>query len=156
MSDLFGGLIKPGVGGRTALRLELDRRRAAHGHRFPAPEYTYRGGADMCLRHGQDFNGRITPEEYRHLSGPNMRCYMNTLEACEADRSLRYFEGYYSWGKGHFTSHAWCVGPDDGVVELSVETWRVHEGEVHDKRGGRILPPAVWTYWGIECDVALL
>lgn len=155
MSGLFDGLIKPGEGGVAALRLELQRRWATHKGRFPRPPYVYRGGADLCLRYGHPFNGRVTPEKWRHLSGENGRCYVNALEAAEAEPSLRYFEGYYSWGKGHFTSHGW-VADDEGVVELSVETWRLREEGVHDKHGAKILPCEVWTYWGVEFDPALI
>lgn len=155
MSGLFDGLIKPGEGGVAAMRLELQRRRdSEYARRFDGG-YVYRGGADLCLRHGQSFTGRVTPEKWRHLQGENGRCYINALDAAEADPSLRYFEGYYSWGKGHFTSHGWVVD-DEGVVELSVETWAIHDEGVHDKSGAKILPVGVWTYWGVEFDPALI
>jgi hypothetical protein len=137
VSELFGGLLKPGDAGMTALRLELERRRDSYGSEFPRPPYVFRGGADMCLRHGESFKGRVTPEKWRHLMGENGRCYINALTAAEAHPELRYFEGYYSWGKGHFTSHGWVVD-DEGVVELSIETWLLEN--FHDKNGGRSCP----------------
>jgi hypothetical protein len=153
VSELFGGLLKPGDAGMTALRLELERRRDSYGSEFPRPPYVFRGGADMCLRHGESFKGRVTPEKWRHLMGENGRCYINALTAAEAHPELRYFEGYYSWGKGHFTSHGWVVD-DEGVVELSIETWLLEN--FHDKNGGPILPAPVWSYWGVEFDPRLV
>lgn len=150
MSELFGGLLKPGEAGVLALRRELERRRETWTKGAP---YVYRGGADLCLRFGQSFHGRVTPERYRHLTGTNGRCYVNALEACEQDPTLRYFEGYYTWGRGHFTSHGFCVD-DEGVVELSVETWALDN--FLSSTGAPIMPVETWTYWGVEFSPRLV
>jgi hypothetical protein len=158
--ELFGGLLKPGEAGVIALRRELERRRDTWPRSTfgsdaqPPATYVYRGGADMCLRHGRSFKGRVCPEEYRDLVGPNGRCYANALAACQAHPELRYFEGYYSWGRGHFTSHGWAVAPDDGVVELSIETWLLDE--FHGPDGQSIMPAPTWTYWGVEFGAELV
>lgn len=155
MGELFGGILKPGEAGMAALRLELERRRKVRWDLFPAPPYVYRSGADLCLRHGESFIGRVCPEPYRQHVGANGHCYLNAMLACQADPELRYFEGYYSWGKGfRWASHGWCVAPDGGVVELSVETWRLDE--YHDVGGGGILPTERWAYYGVEFDVELV
>lgn len=154
MGDLFGGILKPGEAGLIALRRELERRRIDYVRRFPRPPYVYAGGADLCLRHGQGFIGQDCPEEYRHLVGPNGRCYLNALNAALSTPELRYFEGYYCWGKGLFTSHGWCVAPDGGAVELSIESWKL--AEFYDKHGAPILPITHWTYWGVELSPALV
>lgn len=118
MSDLFGGLLKPGDAARVAGERELHRRVEAFGWR---EGFTYRGPEDFILQHGRYWQGRETPPEYEHLRGPLNHCFVNALEVCEAHPELIYTEGVYLI-RGTPTAHAWATAPDGLPVELTFPT----------------------------------
>lgn len=146
---LFDDVLKPGDGNRIAMERELERRRAL----WVRPGYVYRGAGDLLLRHGQFYGGREVPDEYKHLVGPESRCFGNALAAAEQDSSLRYCEGIYSPGaSGVFLTHGWCVAPDGGLVELTYPTTEVHR--YRDPRteldlNRPLTPVETWGYWGV-------
>lgn len=145
---LFDDVLKPGQGAAVAVKRELELRR----DKWSRPGYHYRGGADFLLRHGQAWNGRVLPDSYDHLIGPEAQCFNNALAAAEADPSLRYVEGYYiAGGFGYAKNHAWVIDQDDQVVELTLET-RDLEGATFV--GSRLppTPPDTWVYYGAVFD----
>lgn len=143
MSDLFGGILKPGDGSRLSIQRELELRR----ERWDRPGYLYRGGADYMLRHGKFYAGRVLPDAYAHFFGESNECFSNSISAALADSSLRYVEGIYSTGHTWYTPHAWCIDPDDNVVELTFPT--IDREQFHNHLGMPILPPEHWGYWGV-------
>lgn len=145
--ELGEDALKPGKGAELALRRELERRRdewSRHG-------YFYRGAGDLLLQHGRFFTGRELPDTWAHLQGEPNLCFGNALEAVRADPSLTYYEGVYSTGGGHFTTHGWCVGPDGGVVEVTFPT----DPEVLEAALTPVLPPEHWGYWGVAFTLEL-
>lgn len=144
---LFGELgdaLKPGEAGRLALERELERRVAEWGAK---PGYAYRGGGDFLLRHGRHYPGRELPERYEELIGEPTQCFPNALSAVQRDPALRYCEGVYAVGVGHYTPHAWALDADDAVVEVTYPT-RGLERRI-SARGGWHLDPKFWSYWGV-------
>lgn len=141
----FSDLIKPGEAAQMALRRELEVRR----ERWQGgAEYVYAGAGDMILRHGTFFPGRECPEQYASPSYLGEQCFVNALALVEQHPHLRYFEGVYSMGNGHFTPHAWGVDADGGVVEVTVPTTELENYQDH--RGMRMLPLQQWAYAGLE------
>jgi hypothetical protein len=149
--SLFDELgIKPGQANITALRTELEFRRSE----WNKPGYHYRGAGDFLLQHGRFWNGRQLPEQYlsslnANPEGPTV-CFANALLGAQTHAELTYVEGMYSTGHGHFTSHAWCMDPDGGIVELNLPTdpdsiKRMVAGE----SGMNFLPPQSWAYCGV-------
>lgn len=143
-------ILEPGGGAKAALQRELELWR---DERPLGGGYAYRSGGDFLLKHGTYYQGRELPDEYAHLRGPTRRCFKNAVEAATQDSTLRYCEGVYSTGGTWFTNHGWCVGPDGGVVELTYPTTDL-DG-LTDARGGPILPPEHWAYYGVIHEVAL-
>jgi len=150
MRSIFDSLPKPADRNRQALRADLELRRDRWDN--PTP-YVYRGGADLVLRHGQFYAGRVLPDAYEHLVGAESECFTNALLAATADPSLAYCEGYFWSGQGHALTHAWCVGPDGGVVEVTIPTVDV-DRYVHETLLP-YLPVAGWAYWGVTFTVEL-
>jgi hypothetical protein len=126
--------------------LELRRQAwfEAHGDRF-----YYRGGADLLLQHGRFYSGRECPDKYAHLKGEPSMCFYNALAACEACPELRYCEGVYAIGQGHYTPHAWCLDPDGELVEVTLPTdaQSIAMG-LEYTTGQRVLKLDFWGYWG--------
>jgi hypothetical protein len=77
----------------------------------------YRGSADLVLKHGKLRVGRPTPDGYQQFFSPEGQCFENASVAAISDPSLTYCQGYCTLGRGTPWLHAWCIGPDDGVVE---------------------------------------
>lgn len=153
--SFLGGIDLSGAA-KLALTRELESRRRAVAERFALGKgYVYRGGADLCLQHGKYRPGRILPDDYRHLSGLDGRtCYYDALRAALADPTVRYCEGYAAVGRGHFISHAWCIAPDDGVLEVRYPT---------DEAIATVTlptlvtpPPQKWSYWGVTFRAELV
>jgi hypothetical protein len=139
-------LVTPGSGAAT--RLTLERELEAWGaRRRLGPDYVYRSGGHFLKAHGSYYQGRELPDEYEHLVGVNRHCFLNTLNAVLADSTLRYVEGVYSTGGSHFTNHAWAIDADNQVVELTYPTRDLEDK--FDSRGGPILTPEHWGYWGV-------
>lgn len=121
--------------------------------------YYFRGGADMCLRHGKFRPGRELPDEYTDvwkLKGDGM-CFYNALAACQRDPALRYCEGYCNVGRGNQITHAWCIAPDDGVVDVTYPH-HMPEGVFYTQSLPTlpVLPPRTWGYWGVIFPLALV
>jgi hypothetical protein len=150
--ELGDDTLKPGKGAELALRRELETRR----EKWERHGYFYRGAGDLLLQHGRFFTGRVLPDEYAHLRGPRALCFGNAMEAVQADPSLTYYEGVYSTGGGHFTTHGWCVAPDGGVVELTYPTDPEEHEEIVAQTGGAILPAEHWGYWGVPFAIELV
>lgn len=146
MTGLFGGvdLGTPATRNEHALKRELELRRK----REPASGFgkVYRNGADLMLTHGEFYPGQLLPEQYHHLAGPLGQCYWNCAAAAEADPTLRYCEGIVASGGGRFLSHAWCLAPDDGVLDL---TWVDAVGHTDAQTHLPILPHEHWGYFGV-------
>lgn len=156
----FSSLIKPGTGSRQSMERELAQRKANDDKRWRwEPGYVYTGTADLLLRHGQFFTGRRQPEQWAHLQGEEQRCFLNALEAAEAEPSLRYFQGLYLAGTVP-CAHAWLVDSDDLVVEVTFSTTGVENGKrfglLHATSGTTIpyLAAERWCYCGVEFDPA--
>jgi hypothetical protein len=135
--------LKPGDGNITALKKELELRR----NTWSRPGYVYRGAGDFILQHGEFWNGVPLPEEWAHLRGEESACFANALAAAESNPELRYVEGMYAVGAGHYTPHAWCLAPDGTLLELTLPTYDTHR--YHDRRGLTFLPPESWAYGGV-------
>lgn len=142
---LFGGLLKPGEGGELALRRELERRVTTWSH----TGYLYRGGGDYILKHGSFYQGRALPDEYADLQGPMAQCFWNALTAAKSHPDLRYCEGVYSTGSTSPTPHAWCVGPDDRLVEVTFPTRDGQWEDAIDMKGMPIMAPEHHAYMGV-------
>lgn len=142
---LFDGLLKPGDAAELMIRRELERRRDAWTH----TGYAYRGAGDYILKHGHIYRGRPLPDEYAQHQGPQQACFWNALDAAKADPDLRYCEGVYSTGNGHPTPHAWCVGPDDLLVEVTFPTRDGQWEDAFDLKGMPIMPPDHHIYMGV-------
>lgn len=137
--------------GSPAARQELILRKALEmrRQRWPHSGFYYRGAGDLLLKHGKFYSGRELPEQYKHLTGPMQGCFMNAMLAAEANPSLRYCEGVYTTGGGHYTSHAWCLDPAGELLELTypTEPERIAHGlDFHTKQP--VLSPERWGYWG--------
>lgn len=149
---LFDEVLKPSDGNRIAMQRDLERRRSL----WVRPDYVYRGAGDLLLRHGQFYSGREVPGEYSQYVGGEGKCFLNALAAAEQDSSLRYCEGIYSPGaSGVYSTHAWCIAPDGGVVELTYPTTEVQR--FRDPRSSDpsrpITPVETWGYWGVIVHV---
>lgn len=146
MSGFLGGidLGTPGRRNEPIIRRELELRRT----RKPRSGWgkVYLNGADLLLKHGRFYPGRPLPEQYEHLRGEFGRCYWNAAEAAEADPSLRYCEGVTTSGAGRFLSHAWCLDPDDGVLDF---TWLYAPHAISAQTNLAIPPPQHWGYFGV-------
>lgn len=156
MSFLGGALEKTDPAKRVeqALRNDLQARHKAviEAGRFLG--YHYRGSADMLLRHGRFYPGRRLPDQYEHLTGPPSWCFPNAFQAAIAEPTLRYCEGVYTAGWGSPRLHAWCLSPDDQVVEVTMPT---HDIEQYTSVvNARFLPPERWGYFGIVFDPAVV
>jgi hypothetical protein len=153
MTGLFDA-ISPAVRQRIAMQKELERRKAI----WAFPGTYYKGSADLLLQHGQPYEGRVLPEEFRHLVGAEGQCFRNALLAAQRDPRVKYCEGIYSTGVNHFMSHAWCVYRGE-LLEVTLPTWEIGKYKAAIDRNGRTLPylPAErWGYWGVCIDVNLV
>lgn len=156
MTGLFGGILgTPESRNEQVLRADLELRRKAW--LSPGPGYIYRGAGDYLLQHGKFYAGRQIPDRYAQLVGEESMCFNNALQACKADSSLRYCEGCYQTGHGYAMSHAWCVDPDGGLVEVTLPTdpasiaiMRTHDEKIP------FLKPEHWGYWGVIFDWRLI
>lgn len=143
--------LQPGDAGRMALKSELESRRSQWGK----PGYHYRGAGDFLLQHGEWWNGRELPEEFEPLTGETRECFANAWQAADQVPHLAYVEGVYATGDGHFTPHGWCVDTrDGGIVELTYPTKNF--GNMRNRRGNPILPPAHWSYVGVRFRLELI
>lgn len=156
MGGLFGGIDMGTAADRQKLVLthELEFRRKT----WDRPRYRFQGGADLCLQHGKFRPGRDLPDQYKPLwSLDGTTCYINALLAAQADSSLRYCEGYSAVGRGDFISHAWCIAPDDGVLEVTYPTNVGDEGWATTSLPSLpVLPPRAWGYWGVTFRTELV
>lgn len=147
--SLFGGVDLGTAAQRNeaVVRKELETRRK----RWSDPTTLYRGHGDYLLRHGQFYLGCLLPDQYLPLQGEEGSCFWNAIAACEADPTLRYCEGVYSHGQGSFVAHAWCLAPDDTVLEVTFPThnW---ENATNVRTGLDWMSPATWAYWGVVFD----
>jgi hypothetical protein len=139
-------LVTPGSGAATRLALERELE-AWGGRRRLGPGYVYKSGGHFLKAHGSYYQGRELPDEYDHLTGPNRHCFSNALNGVLANPELRYVEGVYSTGGSYFTNHAWAIDRDNQVVELTFPTKDLEDQT--DSRGGPILTPEHWGYWGV-------
>jgi len=142
---------------RLGITLDLQFRRTDGRLAVRFAGYHYKGSVDLLLQHGCFYQGRELPATFAHLRGPFNRCYGNALAAAETDPRLRYCEGVYTTGFGHPASHAWCVGPDGGVVELTLGTTPddlvvMRSEETHMP----FMHPRHWAYYGAIFDVAFV
>lgn len=143
--SFLDGVLKPGQGAELAVKRELELRRS----QWTQPGYFYRGVGDFLLQHGRFWNGNRLPEQYEQYVGPMGNCYENALAAAEADRSLRYVEGVYAVVGKDFHGHAWCVNPDDRLVELTAPTDpAVVATAASAEDGTPWLLPDRWGYFG--------
>lgn len=155
MPGLFDTIAAPAERQEAVLRKALEARRDAWQH--AGKGYLYRGGGDYLLRHGKFFSGEQLPAEYEALKGAERNCFENALRACEANPSLRYFEGVYTVGSGHYTPHAWCVTADDHLLEVTFPT----DPEVLAMGRERLSRQPMlsldrWGYWGVEFDATFV
>lgn len=145
MTD-FLGLPSPAQRQEKILRkaLELRVKLWPHGDNF-----LYRGAGDLLLKHGKFYSGRALPDQYKPLKGEMNGCFDNALDATAADPSLRYCEGVYTTGAGHYTQHAWCLDPNGALLEMTYPTEPALIALATDYHTGRpVLPPEHWAYWG--------
>lgn len=77
----------------------------------------------LVLRHGREFAGRPLPARY--AQGTPKHCFYNaqTLAARSRGR-LRYVEGFGITSIGLPLPHAWCIDPDERLVD---PTWQTPE-----------------------------
>lgn len=157
----FRDLVKPGAGAAQAIKshLELGRHKEL---RQPVPAgWYYAGPSGLLLSHGRPFEGAVTPEPYRHLIGTPTLCHNNTLAACQADPTLRFFTGYYTVGR-MMCQHSWAMMPDDTVVELTYPTFGVHPdarmADTPEDGPSELgwMPPQFWAYFGLEFKVPFI
>jgi hypothetical protein len=145
MTGLFDQLASPEKRQEAILRKVLEERR----RQWTRPTY-YLGAGDLLLRHGRFYTGRELPSAYQAMRGPTGRCFDNALAACRADPSLRYCEGVYGYGQGHYTPHAWAIDIRGELLELTVPT---DPAMIATGRDGETLQPMVqlerWGYWGV-------
>lgn len=152
----FATAIAPGLGNRHALVKDLALRQARERASSPPRSWLYYGIGDYMLAHGKSYGGRVLPDAYEHLRGPETECHPNSIRAAQQDRSLRYFTGFYLVGlrAGH---HSWCMDAENNVVEVTYPTKDVEPGtitsEVPGGPGVPWLPPAHWAYFGLEFNV---
>lgn len=155
MAGLFDALPKPQERQESVVRKALEARRDAWQHTDKG--YLYRGAGDYLLRHGQFFSGAQLPPEYEHLKGSEGNCFENTLLACEADPTLRYFEGVYAVGARHYTPHAFAVTQDGRLLDVTFPTdpkLLAVGREYHTRLP--MLPLDRWGYWGVEFNPAFV
>jgi hypothetical protein len=115
---------RPEADKSRALNRVLHARRRA----WAREGFFYRGGADLLLSHGSYYSGRRRPSEYNDLVGMHYCCFRNSADAASADTALRYCEGLLAVG-GRIGAHAWCLDPDDLVVDVTEapEQWGAPE-----------------------------
>lgn len=147
MSELFGGLLKPGDGSRFSIERHLKTRREFWSSRKP-PEWIYSGPEDFILTHGRYFQGATCPDEYRAHCGPLGQCYLNSLSAVSETAELTYYEGVYDVGAGA-TGHAWAVDRAGKIVELTFMPDGNTDYALHERSAVRGLPPEHWAYYGV-------
>jgi hypothetical protein len=154
----FLGGLDLGNPAEQALRRDLEMRRNDErvARRFSG--YHYRGGADLVLREGRFWPGRVLPEQHRHLCGPMSYCFANSLAACQADPSLTYCEGYCTSGFGTAIVHGWCIAPDGGVVDLTLPCFDGAERDRYlaARTGLPFLHPSKWAYYGVTFATSLV
>lgn len=152
--SFLGGIDLSGAA-KIALTRELESRRN-DAERFSVGRgYVYRGGPDLCLRHGKFRPGRVLPDAYQGVFGlDGTTCYFDALRAAQADPSLRYCEGYAAVGRGMFISHAWCIAPDDGVLEVRYPTDETISTVSLPTLDAP--PPQKWSYWGVTFRAELV
>jgi hypothetical protein len=84
-------------------------------------EFPYASQADFILKHGRAFEWRVLPPGAR--MGTARQCFRNSVRlALGKPRFYTYVEGYAinTWVARHPVAHAWCVDPEDFVVDT---TW---------------------------------
>ena len=136
--------------------LELRRKDPRVADRFY--RYHYQGGADMCLREGTYFPGRVRPEKYAELVGEAGKCYGNSLRACWRDDHLVYVEGYCTTSAGLPFSHGWCIERGTtNVVDLTLPCGEDQlDRYLHSKTRLPILHPSKWAYFGVTFSTELV
>lgn len=157
MSDgfKFSDLIKPGEAGRIAMEAELKRRR----DQWDRPGYHYRGAGHFLLEHGRYYGPPVEfpsddwfggapgdPASTAGRGGPHGTCFANALHYAE-ENGLRYCEGLYSL-VGSFIAHAWCLTPDDRVLEVTHQDYIGTGVKAFNFMGLNFLPADRWAYWG--------
>jgi hypothetical protein len=142
--SFLDGVLKPGQGAELAVIRELELRRK----QWTEPGYFYRGVGDFLLQHGRFWSGSLLPEQYEQYIGPSGNCYENALAAAEADPSLRYVEGVYAIVGKDFHGHAWCIDPDDRLVELTVPTDPAVLATLTNRERIPWTLPERWGYFG--------
>ena len=152
----FSDIIKPGQAAQQVARREMEAR--AGRHRYPPPGKWYGSVAEMVLKHGEMFGGRVLPDAYADVQGPLTHCHINALAAAQAHPELRLFTGYYVVGL-EVSEHSWCVAPDGGVVETTYPTVTEPGAMTTSGPGGPKvpwMPPQHWAYFGLEFDPAFV
>lgn len=153
---LFDNLLPVEKRVELALRRQLQSRLGVERTNPRWTSHHYKGAADLLLQHGRFRVGRELPANYAHLKGAPQECFTNALVACQADTSLRYCEGLWTSGWGSGVLHAWCVDPDERVLEVTMPT----EPDIISRGRNRIgmfqLPPEHWGYWGVIWDTDLM
>lgn len=155
MSGIFDAIPTAAERQKAVLQRALQARRSAWAHADKG--YLYLGGGDLLLRHGQFFSGEELPSQYAQYYGAEGRCFENTLDACEADPTIRYYEGVYAIGSGHYTPHAWGVTPDGHLLEFTMPTdpEMIALGLEHRTKLP-MLSVESWGYWGVEFNATFV
>lgn len=157
MSDDIFDLLRGGKASELMVKRELERMQARFTEHWGDGFY-YAGRGDFLLEHGTTYQGKVawpTPDKYKPFVGPNQWCYRNSLDAARANPELRYCEGVYMVGSTA-TPHAWCLTPDDEVLELTLGIDDLNEvppeaRRVANKATGtshRMDLPETWVYIG--------
>jgi hypothetical protein len=137
--------------------LELRRKDPRAADRFY--RYSYQGGADLCLQHGEFWWGQVRPEKFMPLSGQLGQCYGTALDACKADDSLVYVEGYCTAGASFAISHGWCVDTaTNTVVDLVLPCSEedIAKGYKLGRTGMPFVHPTRWAYYGVRFTTELV
>src|SRR5437763_12343450 len=157
MSSFLEG-IDLGDAAQRAMTADLELRRKDERNADRFYRYAYQGGADLCLRHGECWQGQVRPERFQHLAGEVGQCYATALRGCQADKRLVYVEGYCTTGARYAISHGWCVDTETNTVVdlvLPCDPEGIERGWVQAGVGMKFLPPAKWAYCGVRFSTEL-
>jgi hypothetical protein len=77
------------------------------------------GDVAWFKREGRAFRN---PRPHPTFVGEPRSCWRNATKALWHDRSLRYAQGFVQGSGSELIPHAWCIGPNDELVEV---TWDV-------------------------------
>lgn len=76
----------------------------------------------------------FTPGTIASRLGPRGECWTNAWQRARKSSKLRYAEGFVGKGDGKIIRHAFCVGEDNRVVEVTegYDTAEVYAGVILD------------------------